>query len=141
MTDTYYFVPREKVSRVAAVYRPSDDGTVELSRPPGFVEPTRYFPGVSGLKSTAGDYYRFAQMIANGGELDNVRILGRMTVDNMITNQIGGKPVDVRGKGYGFGLGFGILTNPAEAVDALSAGSYTWGGAYGTLYWADPVRT
>ena len=79
-------------------------------------------------------------MIANGGELDGVRILGRMTVNNMITNQIGALPVDVRGEGYGFGLGFGILTNPAKAVDALSAGSYTWGGAYGTLYWADPVE-
>lgn len=140
MPDTDYFVPREKVDRVAAVYRPAADGTIELSRSPAFVEPTHYFPGVAGLKSTINDYYRFAQMIANGGELDGVRILGRMTINNMITNQIGNLPVDVRGPGYGFGLGFGILTNPAQAADALSVGSYTWGGAYGTLYWADPAE-
>ena len=41
---------------------------------------------------------------------------------------------------YGFGLGFGVLTNSADARDALSIGSYTWGGAFGTLYWADPVE-
>ena len=140
MTDTHYYVPLDKIDRVAAVYRPTDDGTIELRKAPMFVEPTKYFRGVAGLRSTASDYYRFAQMIANGGELDGVRILGRMTVNNMITNQIGALPVDVRGEGYGFGLGFGILTNPAKAVDALSAGSYTWGGAYGTLYWADPVE-
>ncbi len=140
MHDTYYFVPRAKVDRVAAIYRPAPDGTIELARAPKFSEPTRYFPGIAGLKSTAADYYRFAQMMANGGELDGVRILGRMTVDSMITNQVGALPVDVRGPGYGFGLGFGVLTNPARAVDALSAGSYTWGGAYGTLYWADPIE-
>jgi len=141
MVDTHYFVPRNKLDRVAAVYRPDDDGQIELARAPEYVEPTQYFRGVGGLNSTAADYFRFAQMIANGGELEGVRLLGRMTVDNMITNHIGGdKPVYIRGPGYGFGLGFGVLTNPAEAADALSVGSYTWGGAFGTLYWADPVE-
>ena len=114
MEDTFYFVPREKVDRVAAIYRPAADGAIELARAPKFVEPTRYFPGIAGLKSTAIDYIRFAQMIANGGELDGVRLLGRMTVNNMITNQTGALPIDVRGPGYGFGLGYGILTNPAQ---------------------------
>ena len=99
------------------------------------------FRGVAGLAGTAADYYRFAQMIANGGELNGTRLLGRMTVDNMISNHIGpDRPVYIRGGGYGFGLGFGVLTNSAAAPDALSIGSYTWGGAYGTLYWADPVE-
>jgi len=80
-------------------------------------------------------------MIANGGELNGTRLLGRMTVDNMITNHIGSdKSVYIRGDGYGFGLGFGVLTNSAEAEYVLSIGSYTWGGAYGTLCWADPVE-
>ena len=140
MIDTHYYVPKAKLERVAAVYRPTHDGTIELMRPPTVTEPSKYFRGVAGLSSTVSDYYRFAQMIANGGELDGIRILGRMTINAMITNQIGDMPVDVRGPGYGFGLGFGILTNPATAVDALSKGSYTWGGAFGTLYWADPVE-
>lgn len=141
MTDTYYHVPQEKVQRMASVYRPDADGRIELLAAPAFREPTRMFRGVAGLAGTAADYYRFAQMIANGGALDGTRLLGRMTVDNMISNHIGGgRPVYIRGGGYGFGLGFGVLTDSARAPDALSIGSYTWGGAYGTLYWADPVE-
>ncbi len=141
MPDTYYYVPREKVERMASVYRPDEHGKIELLVSPRYIEPTRMFRGIAGLAGTAADYYRFAQMIANGGELDGVRLLGRMTVDNMISNHIGAdRPVYIRGGGYGFGLGFGVLTNSAQAPDALSIGSYTWGGAYGTLYWADPVE-
>ena len=141
MTDTYYYVPEEKVERMASVYRPSDEGKIELMVRPRYIEPRPMFRGVAGLAGTAADYYQFAQMIANGGELNGVRLLGRMTVDNMISNHIGaGKDVYVRGPGYGFGLGFGVLTDSALANDALSIGSYTWGGAYGTLYWADPVE-
>ncbi len=140
MHDTFYNVPRETVDRVAAVYRPTDDGGAELMRAPEFREPTTYFPGVAGLNGTSADYFRFAQMIANGGELDGVRLLGRMTVDLMISNHTGAKDVYVRGPGYGFGLGFGVLVDPTKSFDALSPGSYGWGGAYGTLYWADPVE-
>jgi CubicO group peptidase (beta-lactamase class C family) len=94
---------------------------------------------VAGLNGTAADYFRFCQMLLNGGEYDGQRLLGRMTVDMMITNQIGaGKPVYIRGDGYGFGLGFGVLTNPAQSPDALSIGTFTWGGADGTLFWIDP---
>jgi CubicO group peptidase (beta-lactamase class C family) len=139
MRDTQYNLPREKVSRVAAVYRPDNDGHITLLRKPDYREPTTYFPGVAGLSGTAADYFRFCQMLLNGGEYEGQRLLGRMTVDMMITNQIGaGKPVYIRGDGYGFGLGFGVLTNPAKAPDALSIGTFTWGGADGTLFWIDP---
>ncbi len=141
MEDIFYNIPRDKVDRVAAVYRPDDDFKAELSRAPEFQEPTTYFRGTAGLSSSAADYFRFAQMIANGGELDGVRLLGRMTVDLMISNNIGtGKEVYIRGPGYGFGLGFGVLMDPTQSFDTLSPGSYGWGGAFGTLYWADPVE-
>jgi CubicO group peptidase (beta-lactamase class C family) len=139
MRDTHYNIPREKMSRVAAVYRPDKDGHITLLRKPDFREPTTYFPGVAGLSGTAADYFRFCQMLLNGGEYEGQRLLGRMTVDMMITNQIGaGKPVYIRGDGYGFGLGFGVLTNPAQSPDALSIGTFSWGGADGTLFWIDP---
>jgi CubicO group peptidase (beta-lactamase class C family) len=139
MRDTFYNVPREKVNKVAAIYRPDKDGKIALLRKPEYHEPTTYFPGVAGLNATAADYFRFSQMLLNGGEYNGQRLLGRMTVNMMITNQIGeGKPVYIRGDGYGFGLGFGVLTNPAKAPDALSIGTFTWGGANGTLFWIDP---
>jgi CubicO group peptidase (beta-lactamase class C family) len=139
MRDTHYNIPREKMGRVAAVYRPDANGKITLLRKPDYREPTTYFPGVAGLNGTAADYFRFCQMLLNGGEYEGQRLLGRMTVDMMITNQIGGnKPVYIRGDGYGFGLGFGVLTNPAKSPDALSIGTFSWGGADGTLFWIDP---
>jgi CubicO group peptidase (beta-lactamase class C family) len=139
MRDTYYNVPREKAARVASVYRPDANGKITLLRKGEYHEPTTYFPGVAGMSGTAADYFRFSQMLLNGGEYNGQRLLGRMTVNMMITNQIGeGKPVYIRGDGYGFGLGFGVLTNPAKSPDALSIGSFSWGGADGTLFWIDP---
>lgn len=140
MHDTFYNVPRDKVDRVAARYTPDDDMMAELQLAPAYAQPTTYFPGVAGLNSTAADYIRFAQMISNGGELDGVRLLGRMTVDLMISNHTGDKDVYIRGPGYGFGLGFGVLADPTQSFDTLSPGSYGWGGAFGTLYYADPVE-
>lgn len=139
MRDTHYNIPREKVARVAAVYRPDRDGHITLLRKPEFREPTTYFPGVAGLNGTAGDYFRFSQMLLNGGEYDGQRLLGRMTVNLMFANHIGtGKPVYIRGDGYGFGLGAGVLTDPARSPDALSVGTWSWGGADGTLFYIDP---
>ena len=54
MTDTYYYVPREKVDRVAAVYQPDEDGTIELLAAPRYREPTGVFRGVAGLNSDGG---------------------------------------------------------------------------------------
>jgi len=139
MRDTQYNIPREKVDRVAAVYRPDRDGHITLLRKPEYHEPTTYFPGVAGLSGTAADYFRFCQMLLNGGEYDGQRLLGRMTVNLMFSNQIGaGKPVYIRGDGYGFGLGAGVLTDPAKSPDGLSIGTWSWGGADGTLFYIDP---
>jgi CubicO group peptidase (beta-lactamase class C family) len=139
MRDTFYNVPREKVNKVAAIYKPDAAGKITLLRKPEYREPTTYFPGVAGLNGTAADYFRFSQMLLNGGEYNGQRLLGRMTVNMMITNQIGaGKPVYIRGGGYGFGLGFAVLNDPSKSPDALSPGTFTWGGANGTLFWIDP---
>lgn len=141
MRDTHYNVPRDKVNRVAAIYRPGADGRITLLRKPAYREPTRCFPGTGGLTGTASDYFRFAQMLLNGGEYGGHRLLGPMTVNLMISNHIGrDKQVYVRGDGYGFGLGFSVLTDPGKSQDALSIGTFSWGGANGTLFWVDPVE-
>tara|TARA_B100000959_G_scaffold275235_1_gene328325 strand:+ start:1758 stop:3077 length:1320 start_codon:yes stop_codon:yes gene_type:complete len=140
MGDTFYNVPRDKIDRVAAVYRPSGaNQTIELSRAPEYRE-TTYFGGVAGLSSTISDYWRFSQMILNGGELDGVRLLSPKTVNLMISNHSGDAEVYVRGPGYGFGLGFGVLNNAGTSRDPLTPGSFTWGGAWGTVFWIDPVE-
>jgi len=145
MEDTFYAVPEEKRDRVASVYSPTGPGqTIELSRTkeysntPFFGE--NYYGGVAGLFSTASDYWRFSQMLLNGGELDGVRLLSPKTVSLMISNHSGDGDVYVRGPGYSFGLGFGILSDAGKARDPLTPGSYTWGGAWGTIFWTDPVE-
>ncbi len=141
MTDTHYYVPPNKLPRVAAVYKPDEEGLIQLRLPPQVQPPAEMFRGVAGLSSTSSDYYRFAQMLLNGGEFQGQRILGRRTVELAISNHI--KPdqsVYIRGSGYGFGLGFGVLLDPTQSSDTLSRGSFTWGGAYGTLFWVDPVE-
>jgi CubicO group peptidase (beta-lactamase class C family) len=142
MVDTHYNVPDSKVDRVAAVYSPTGPGrTIELMRAPEPREPTTYFGGVAGLSSTAADYFRFAQMILNGGELDGVRLLSPSTVNLMITNHTGDQDIYIRGRdAYGFGLGFSMLTDPDNAREGLTPGSFGWGGAWGTVFWIDPVE-
>jgi CubicO group peptidase (beta-lactamase class C family) len=141
MNDTHYNIPQSKVDRVAAAYRPSGpDNTIELFRAPGYREPTRYFGGQAGLNSSAGDYFKFHQMMLNGGELDGVRILSPRTINLMVSNHIGDKLVYIRGAGFGFGLGYGIVMDAGRANDQLSPGSFLWGGAWGTIAWVDPVE-
>ena len=143
MVDTHYNVPASKVDRVAAVYSPSGpDRTIELRSAPSTREqPTRYFGGTAGLSSTVADYFRFSQMILNGGELNGVRLLSPTTVNLMITNHTGDLPIYIKGPdAYGFGLGFTMLTDPDRSRQALTPGTFGWGGAYGTVFWIDPTE-
>jgi len=78
-------------------------------------------------------------MLLNEGELDGVRVLRLETVRQMTQNATGDMAT-LRGPGWGFTLGFGILTDPAAAKSRLPVGSYGWGGIYGTQFWIDPTN-
>ncbi len=141
MNDTHYNVPREKWDRRARVYTPdrADNGRIS-PRPVTEPTPTNLFMGIAGLSSTAPDYFRFAQMVMNGGTLDGVRLLSPMTINVMISNHIGDLPIGIKGPGYGFGLGYSVLMDPGQAEEPLTPGSYGWGGAWGTYYINDPAE-
>ena len=143
MPDTHFYLPRAKLPRFAALYRPDQAGKIELQEKPDensrWVRPPHvYFSGAGGLVSTASDYFRFHQMMLNGGELDGVRLLSPRTVRTMTTNHIGGKPVWLRGAGYGFGLGYSVTTDVGLSAMPNGEGTYGWGGAYCTVFWVDP---
>ncbi len=100
--------------------------------------------GGSCAYSTAGDYIRFGQMLLNGGSLEGKRVLGPQTVAFMtsnhlnkdIKNNVGGtEPGRV---GYGFGLGVAVRTDRGLSAINGNVGDFTWNGAYGTIFWADP---
>ena len=143
MKDTHFYLPKSKLPRLVALYHPNDDGKIELTEAPDadsrYVrEPHVYFSGGGGLVSTTADYYRFHQMMLNGGVLDGERIIGPRTVRLMTSNHIGDKEVWLRGAGYGFGIGYSVVTDIGQTAMPTSLGSYAWGGAYCTAFWVDP---
>ena len=92
-----------------------------------------------GLLSTPWDYARFAQMLANGGELDGVRVLGRKTVELMTRNHIGERSIDLgTGPNYGFGFGVCVRKTNEGSFTPGSPGTFGWGGAAGTWFFVDP---
>ena len=121
-----------------AVPFPPTKGTANLDPNRAF-SPTAYNSGGAGMSGTVGDYARFLQMLLNEGELEGVRVLRADTVRQMTQNATGNMPT-LRGPGWGYTLGFGILIDPAAAKSRLPAGSYGWGGIYGTQFWVDPTN-
>jgi len=142
MTDTGFFVPSEKTDRLATVYTPNTENTAITPRDPDrardFTEETGYFSGGGGLVSTAADYLRFAQMLLNGGELEDVRILGPETVELITRNHLGDIPIWGGSGSYGFGLGFLVYPDRGNSGSILSEGSFGWGGMAHTTFWVDP---
>jgi CubicO group peptidase (beta-lactamase class C family) len=150
MVDTAFHVSGENAERFAANYSRGPDKRLVLTDDPAashYLEPPTFFSGGGGLVSTASDYWRFCQMLLNGGELDGVRILGRPTIDLMTTNHLpDGQDLSQRGvssysetgnEGAGFGLGFAMTLDPTKTGGG-SVGEYYWGGAASTIFWNDP---
>jgi CubicO group peptidase (beta-lactamase class C family) len=140
MRDTDFVAPANKQSRLPSMYRRTPDGKWEPSQPPPSFLSDVYYSGATGLISTARDYARFEQMLANGGELDGVRVLAPRTVELMRTNHVGDLFHGMRGNedGMGFGLGVAVTLDETKAVWRRSAGSAGWYGAFGTITWHDP---
>ncbi|MCP4755621.1 MAG: beta-lactamase family protein [Proteobacteria bacterium] len=142
MRDTSYYLPLEKLPRLAASYSPGPGRMIVLLDPAseysGYVgKPHVYFMGSSGLLSTATDYFRFCQMMLNKGELDGKQILKPGTVELMARNHTGKLQLWLA-PGAGFGLGFAV--NPVDSESNGAAGTYSWGGAAYTNFWIDPKR-
>ena len=146
MEDTDFYVPEAKLDRFAAEYGPTENGGMELLDAPAtsqYTRPPRFLSGGAGLVSTASDYMRVAQMLLNGGELDGTRLLGRKTVELMTINHLPDEliPIQVQPHtlhGCGFGLGFRVLVNLAQAGRLGSEGEFGWGGGASTSFFVDP---
>jgi CubicO group peptidase (beta-lactamase class C family) len=141
MNDTYFNVPASKANRLAAVYtEDASQHIIPWSHTFRNIDPDyptmnkHYFSGGAGLSSTAFDYAIFLQMLLNGGIYNGKRILSPRTVEMMTSTQL-----DFRYNGTNdFGLGFDIVTEKGASISPRNKGSFSWGGYYGTTYWADP---
>jgi CubicO group peptidase (beta-lactamase class C family) len=155
MTDTAFYVPPDKTSRLASVYYfDKESGKIAEAKAlfgagvQDFTKPPSMESGGGGLVSSTTDYARFSQMILNKGELDGVRILSPASVALMGTNVIphdvlvssNGTTASRFNEAVGFGLDFMVVKDARAAGDLEGDGTLSWGGAAGTWFWIDPAN-
>ena len=142
MKDTSFQAKPEQLPRLADALdtdpqKAASWRSVRVEEDPG----KRYRLGGAGAVTTAEDYFRFAQMMLNKGQLNGVRILSRETVEYMMSDHIAGlqgSPYPTTGPGYGFGLGFGVRLQEGVSWVPGSTGDAMWAGAGGTVFTIDP---
>jgi CubicO group peptidase (beta-lactamase class C family) len=148
MTDTGFFVPEDKLPRLATTYSWQAQALAPMPRDPAVSQPPGLPSGGGGLYSTASDYLRFAQMLLNRGELNGTRILAPSTVELMTHDHV---PDAVQnGKfgigsyrmqpGFGFGFDVAVYEDPAQVGSSVGRGTYLWDGIAGTWFWIDPTN-
>ncbi|MEM6800901.1 MAG: serine hydrolase domain-containing protein [Bacteroidota bacterium] len=146
MEDTFFEVPQEKFDRFTTCYKPKLMGGIDVQDHPSksrFAKTVTMFSGGGGLLSTSEDYFKFCQMLLNGGELNGKRLLSPKSIELMTqvhTEGIehAGGPVVHPTDAFGFGLGFSVTKNLAATNNLGSVGTYGWGGAAGTYFRIDP---
>ncbi len=147
MVDTRFYVGQTQRDRLAAVYEYGPDSRIiPTDIAERYTREPTYFGGGGELLCTAPDYFRFAQMLLNGGELEGARILRTETVKLMTRDHLSEtqrtamvKQIGDSLEGYGFGYGVAVGVNPS-ASSAGTAGEFFWDGGAGTKNWIDPSR-
>lgn len=146
MKDTYFYIPKEKQNRLAMLH--SEDLSRHVINTPEVItlngtfyrdypvlDGGSFYSGGGGLVSTAYDYAVFMQMLLNEGEYNGKRLLSRNSIRLMTSNQVGDINI---GRAAKFGLGFQIVTEADESRNAVSLGTFSWGGMFASSYWIDP---
>ena len=153
MTDTAFFVPEEKRSRLASLYRYDEVNHSKIKLDTlgnSSLENPKFLSGGGGLISTAGDYFKFIKMLEGRGKSGDVRIVSSRTIDLMTQNHLPnnadistfGRPIgeEFLYDGLGFGLGFSVVVDQAKTRVVCPKGTFAWGGMASTAFWVDPVN-
>ncbi len=136
MKDTFFWPPENRLSRLATSYQKTEKG-FEVQTDPDRLSSSIYFSGGGGLMSTAEDYLMFAQMLANGGQLNGKRLMSRRSVELMASVHAP-DTLPGRSSGEGYGLSVRVISDSGARGTMLSNGSFGWNGAFGTHFWIDP---
>ena len=144
MPDTTFEVPAEKKARIAQPFA-NDPLTGKPQRILNLQQPARFDCGGGCAFGTVGDYLRFGQMLIDGGAIDGRRVLSPKTIawansDHLgpeVRNQVAG--TEPHREGYSFGvLAAAVRVHEGLAAIPGSVGDFSWNGANGTQFWADP---
>jgi CubicO group peptidase (beta-lactamase class C family) len=144
MNDTGFAVSAEQAARYAKPLPTDPDTGKPQSRSPELTQPLKFECGGGCAASTASDYLRFAMMLMNRGRNGEASLLGPRTVAYMLSDQLGPNIKNLIGNAdptradYGFGLGLAVRTTPGVIKMMGSVGQFSWPGASGTDWWADP---
>lgn len=142
MTDTTFGLPEDEWERYA-VALPADPLTQEPQELPD-LSIARFHSGGAGLVGTATDYLSFVQFLLDKGRHGRSHLLGRKSVEYMLTDQLppGADVSRLEKPGWnpdhGFGLAVAVRRRPGGLAGLGSVGEVTWAGAAGTYWWADP---
>ena len=143
MMDTSFWVEADRVDRLTTVYRGSDGGGVvpyQIEDVP-FTEKPTLLEGAVGLVSTVSDFMKFSQMLLNGGELGEARILREATVAEITSNGLSPAILEARRGSMGWGLAnVNVMLDPSSVGYPSSPGEYGWDGSAGTIFWVDPAE-
>ncbi len=154
MGDTGFYVPAEKINRLAGMYGPKLTGGLQtIDAPEGgtghisktsFIEKPKFLSAGGGLVSTASDFARFCLMLSGKGSLSGKRLMKAESVELMTRNHLpenliplDKKPEDRYG-GLGFGLGVSVRVQQTDWVPASQIGEYGWIGGASTEFWISP---
>ena len=155
MIDTGFYVPAEKIDRLAGMYGPKPTGGLQtIDAPEGgtghisktsFIKEPRFLSAGGGLVSTASDFARFCLMLSDKGTLSGKRLMKAESVELMTRNHLpqhliplDKKPEDRYG-GLGFGLGVSVRVQQTDWVRASQIGEYGWIGGTSTEFWISPL--
>ncbi len=148
MNNTFFNVPPARIGDVATVYTRTEKGLAKQNPAPPLPPGVEFFSGAGGLTGSAEDYLQFCQMLLNGGQWNNARLLSRKSIELMTDNAIGnldlanyserGLTLEQNLSGYGFGLGVRVRKSTGASGWLGSPGDYGWAGANGTYFWVDP---
>ena len=154
MIDTGFYVPAEKIDRLAGMYGPKQTGGLQtIDAPEGgtghisttsFIKKPRFLSAGGGLVSTASDFARFCLMLSGKGTFSGKRLMKAESVEFMTRNHLpqnliplDKKPEDRYG-GLGFGLGVSVRVQQTDWVRASQIGEYGWIGGTSTEFWISP---
>lgn len=152
MVDTGFSIPKSSEDRFADCYLLDPENPLKLCDPAGdsafATGRVDTFSGGGGLVSTLDDYFRFGEMIRQGGKLGDVRLLSSRSVEFMQRNHLPGDIASMGAEsfaempmaGMGFGIGGAVVLDPARAGVPGSVGDFGWGGMASTYSWTDPVE-